>query len=213
VGSKKDKYTVETLLEVKTIRFPRDKRKEAAAWLRYWVETPREAGKTPARSLFDAAEKVPTTVDFNAPLKRVDAAAEEVVKALHNLRTNSAHLDFWLEDVFGRVEEGKIERDFLPAVEAAMDKIGKAARSAQRDDKYRPREAGKYRIVKIAGNCFLKFGLKPANGGRFEEFAEGLFEIVTGLDVVKGQGLSRQIDTYVKSLKTGKKKPSETHRI
>jgi hypothetical protein len=195
-------YSLEEIVEM--ARVPIANKSAALDWLNNWVEINPEIRKSKARSLFDAAHKRPVPSEFNPPLENVASAAGNLVAALHTLRLHPyAYYDFWLgnEDVFGPIHDGKYEREFMTAIELAMQKIEIAARSAMIDLPHRPSETGKRRIVELAAKFFQKFStVPPSNGDVFRAFVVEFCKIILGKDF-DGKSLDGQIKLVVKGLK------------
>ena len=147
-----------------------------------------------------AAKPVPAK--HNAPLKKIERAAGQLIAALEQLRRHPyAHESFWSFKAFGPVYASEFER---AGVMPTLTNVRAAARKAQIRRTGRPRNVRKQHIVDLALAFCARFSPDTPSSdinNFFPRFAKRFFECATGLSVEdKGCGIDRQIKAAIRRL-------------
>jgi hypothetical protein len=148
------------------------------------------------------APKKPPPAKHNAPLKKIERTAAQLIAALEQLRRHPyAHGSFWRFKAFGPVYASGFER---AGVMPTLTNVREAARKAQIRRTGRPRNVRKQHIVDLALAFCARFSPDTPSSdvnNFFPRFAKRFFEHAIGLSVDdKGCGIDRQIRVAIRRL-------------
>jgi hypothetical protein len=168
--------------------------------------------------MHQAGRHATTPKVHNVPLKRIEAAARELLAAIddlgrvhrdweHTTRNERAWASFWIRKEFGYGDAiGRSE--VIRGVEA----IERAAHAAKDPLTHRPPKTNKQVLVKFAGAVYAK--LKGGLRNRRNAFVREFYEAVTGIEPdAKGKGIDRQLKTVGSGRKNPDKRVSKKARV